>query len=168
MRSIRASTVVLALLVGACGGEVTDSAPVEEPVITTAIEESASTGEAVEAPAETMDAKVVFDGDMCTYRGPAVVPAGSEMMFEFDDSAHPAALVVLLIEEGTSWDQVLQDTGPGTARMAPEWVVHYWVQIESGSLVRTMDQGEYLVTCNTAPDDTDAVHPAALIQVIDG
>ena len=29
---------------------------------------------------------------------------------------------------------------------------------------KVLNQGDYLVTCNTSPEDTDRVHPAAFIE----
>lgn len=169
MRSNTALIVSVALVLAACGGDGDEAASVEEPTVTTqAAQEPTTTSEPSAQAVESVDAKVVFDGEACSYLGPTVIPAGTEVTFDFDDSAHPAALVVLLVEEGTTWDQVVEASGPGTAQKVPPWVVSYWVQIETGSQVRTIGQGNYLVTCNTAPEDGDVVHPAALIEVIEG
>ena len=169
MRRITALIVSLVMVLAGCGGDGDEPAFVESPTTTTqAAQEPTTTSQPAAQAVEAVDAKVVFDGENCSYLGPVVIPAGTEATFEFDDTAHPAALVVLLVEEGTTWDQVVEATGPGTARVPPSWVVNMWVQIETGSLVTTLGEGNYLVTCNTAPDDTDAVHPAALIQVIEG
>ncbi len=166
MRYITTVVVLLMVLAGCGSGEDTTSAagpetitqPTQQP--TTALDPAPQTGEAV-------DARVIFDGETCSYLGPTIIPSDTEVTFEFDDAAHPAALVVLSVDDETTWEQVLQATGPGTARVVPEWVQQYWAQIESGSLVRRLDPGDYLVTCNTAPEDTDAVHPATLIEVIE-
>jgi hypothetical protein len=169
MRRITALVVSLVLVLAGCGGDGGETASAEEPTTTTqAAQEPTTTSQPAAQAVEAVDAKVVFDGEKCSYLGPAVIPAGTEVNFEFDDSAHPAALVVLHVEDGTTWDQVVESTGPGTARMTPPWVVSYRVQVETGTLVTTVEQGDYLVACNTAPDDTDAVYPAVLIEVIEG
>ena len=169
MRRITALIASLVLALAGCGGDGDDASPIDELTTTTpTTQEPTTTSEPVFQAVEAVDAKVVFDGEACSYLGPVAIPAGTEVTLEFDDTAHPAALLVLLVEEGTTWDQVVESTGPGTAQVIPPWVVSYWVQIETGSLVRTFAEGNYLVTCNTAPEDTNAVHPAALIQVIEG
>ena len=115
MRRNTTLIVSLALVLAACGGDVDAAASVEEPATTTqAAQEPTTTSQPAAQAKEAVDAKVVFDGEACSYLGPAVIPAGTEVTFEFDDSAHPAgaALVVLLVEEGTTWDQVVEASGP--------------------------------------------------------
>jgi hypothetical protein len=144
MRRIVAILTVMVLVVAGCA-TTDDAATAEESTTATQTAAAPTTNtEPTPQASEAVDAKVVFDGDACSYLGPTVIPAGTETTLEFDDSARPAALVVLLVEAGTSWDEVVASTGPGTASPAaiPAWVIDYWVQVESGSLVRTFTQAE--------------------------
>jgi hypothetical protein len=122
--------------------------------------------------ASEVDAKVVFDGETCLYLGPLVVPGGSEVTFAFEATARPenVALVVLGVHEGTTWEEILADSAdlPASTDTIPAWAKaeDLNVRFSSGHLTKALEVGDYLVSCNTAPEDTDQVYPAAMIEVI--
>lgn len=122
----------------------------------------------IEVMSNALEVKVVFDGETCSYEGPATVPSGASVIFAFEATAKPddVALVVLEIDEGTTWEQVVESTEklPASTTSRPAWVNDYDVHIGPGSMEKVLNQGDYLVTCNTSPEDTDRVHPAAFIE----
>lgn len=175
----------IVLVMAACGGDGDDAAPDEAPLETVpeSSQEISTTLLSTEAPAaaapaaQEIGAKVVSDGETCSYHGPPVVPDGAFMTLDFDATARAdsVALVVVGLDPGTTWDQVVeaQDAFPASSEAVPSFVLvdeagDYRVSmlVAPGTLATQVETGLYLISCNTAPDDTDKVHPAALLEVM--
>jgi hypothetical protein len=180
MRRITTLVAAFGLLLAACGGTSEDAAAGDaaEAPTTEATQEVTTTQEVSEtsspaAPAvQNIEAKVVFDGEACAYQGPLVVPAGAEMTFDFEATARPenVALVVIGVVDGTTWEEITHDAEafPASTDNIPSWVRvdALDVRLTPGSLTVPLEVGSYAVTCNTSPMDTDRVYPAALIEVM--
>lgn len=120
------------------------------------------------APVAPTAAKVTFDGEQCSYEGPAMVPANAELTFEFDSSVEPdsVALVVGPLREGYTWEDVLEYAAEhGAGHVPPFAAPGYKIKYGPGSLVMTLDTGTHFAVCDTAPEYTNSHYPAALIEV---
>lgn len=178
MRRITTLMTALVVVLAGCGGDgsevaATDASPAA--VTATTLEPPTTTQPQVDPdlpkiePPE-IEAKVVFDGATCSYAGPLVVPAGVKIGFDFDATAkaESVALVVLGVAEGTTWEEVLEGAEmPASGPVFPEWAKTDKIHVDfPGTMTTALEAGEYVVTCNTAPSDTDRVHPAALLEVM--
>lgn len=120
-------------------------------------------------PVETVDATVVFDGEMCSYDGPDEWPYGAAATFDFETTETEVAMIVVGVHEGTTWDEVAEFVVDHPASFVPPFIDYRRIEVQTGagSIVMTMPSGSYLVTCNTSFDHTDTAHPAALVEVAD-
>jgi hypothetical protein len=180
----RLSTLIIAMILvaAACTGSgATDpsspaTTPTPSPSVATAPTPTPS------ATPKAFTAAVAFDGQVCTYSGPLVLPRASlltVMLTNTPDAlkgSSGAALVVLHVQPGTTWDRILHDVDevPADSDLLPEWVdptsIYYlypW-QAATGGLVAMLVHDRYLVGCATAPEDTNRVYPATLIQTLEG
>lgn len=186
MRKLTTFVGLLALVVAACGASASPSpVPTETP---------APTGAATAAPtaAPTASATVTFDGATCAYSGPTVVPAGTKLTIEFQNT--PAAiqastnqgatsigsdLVILPVKPGTT-EATLEATMPAPEGTKGDWDVPDWA-IASGQSVIYGPQGTraveaegagYALLCNVYWNyfETDsmpfAFWPGQLVQVL--
>jgi hypothetical protein len=180
MTRITTLVAALVLLLAACGGasgdvaaeDGTDAATTEATQAPSTTQEEAETTVPATPASPSIEAKVVFDGESCVYQGPLVVPDGVEIAFDFEATARPenVALVVVGVVDGTTWEEIAHDadTIPASTSDIPSWVRvdDLDVRITPGSLTVPLEIGDYAVTCNTSPTDTDRVYPAALIEVM--
>ena len=151
---------------------------------------------ATPAPTATpvaISATVTFDGQTCTYAGPAVVPRGAAVTFTLVNTpawakgSLGAALLVAPVRDGTTWEQVLAYAEKRHVFPLPEWILipgtgvgPYGADAEglgealslipdearvdkTGTIVMTRDQ--YVVVCNTHPDEGQRPYPAVLLKV---
>ena len=191
---------MLVLIVAACGGTAsqpvtagpTTAAPLTAaPVAATPVPKTPTPAGATPIPVAMVPATVTFDGKACTYVGPAVVPSGSTMVFTLVNtpdaltSTKGAALIVLPVKDGTTWEQVLASTATGKQSEAPDWarypgngpdglggmeVLFAGTAATGGILTVEMTRPAYYVGCGTAPapEDTDKPYPAILLKVLQG
>jgi hypothetical protein len=188
----------LVLVVGACSGGAS-SASTSAP--TTPAPTSAPTTPAPTTPASTaspaaISATVTYDGQACTYAGPAVVPRGAAITLTlvntpaYADGSVGAALFVTPVLDGTTWEQVLAWAETRHVFPFPDWMRipgtgydHYGVgEKDMGEVLSllpmsdrsdvtvagVMTRNQYLVVCNTSPDEGQAPYPAILLKVLDG
>ncbi len=88
MKRFLALVGVAALVVSACGAGASP-AVTQAPATPTAAP-SSTPAPAASATAETVTARVTFDGDTCAYEGPVVVEAGTRIVWVFENT--PAAI----------------------------------------------------------------------------
>jgi len=179
------------LITSACGGAASPAAtqPSVAPMTTAPGGAPQATISPTAAPVTT---KVTFDGQACSYAGPAVVEAGTTIVWVFENT--PAAieastekgaksvgseLVVIPVAEGTTWETVAGDTPPegtkGDWPPPPAWLLTDSAQVGYGpsATISTVATGSaYLVTCNLYWDLEKgtplAIYKGALVQVLKG
>jgi hypothetical protein len=120
------------------------------------------------APAAATEAKVVFDGEACSYVGPVVVPDGTKVVFEFEATAKPDAIAMVVggVEPGTTWEQFVDWAANTRAGGPPPFASGgYRVLYGPGSLDMTLFEKDYMVACATSPSDTRENFAAAFIEV---
>jgi ABC-type glycerol-3-phosphate transport system substrate-binding protein len=165
MRKTTSLIVALVMLAG-CGGssETAASDPAPEA---RAVAESATTAVPTTTPA-AMDAKVVFDGEACSYVGPAIVPDGTTVAFEFEATAKPDAIAMVVggVEPGTTWEQYAEWADRNAAGSPPPFgTPDYRILLGPGSLSVELHDTDYVVNCATSPSDTNENFAAAFIEV---
>jgi glucose/arabinose dehydrogenase len=161
------SLIVALLMLAGCGGSGEDAVSNAAPETASAGAQSESTAAPTTTPAE-MDAKVVFDGETCSYVGPAAVPDGTKVAFEFEATAKSddIAMVVGGVEPGTTWEQYAEWADRAAAGSPPPFgTSDYRVLIGPGSLAVTLHDTDYVVNCATSPSDTNENFAAAFIEV---
>jgi hypothetical protein len=177
-------TGVLVLVVAAC---TAGSSPSPTNVPATATPVTATQAPATPVPTATpaptatpvaISAAVTFDGKTCVYTGPAVVPRGAAVTFTMTNAPAlkkdaKAALLVMPVTGGTTWQQVLAATGPGkSVEVIPPWVNGLKVDgvfpdsVTGPTVTTTTTDDLYLVMCATGPNDTDQGFPALLLKVL--
>ena len=142
-----------------------------------------------------ISATVTFDGQTCTYAGPPVIPRGTAVTFTLVNTpawaqgSLGAGLFVTPVLDGTSWEQILAYTETHHFFPVPDWmripgtgydrygasenglgealsVVPDETRVdETGTTVMTRNQ--YVVLCNTHPDEGQVPYPAILLKVLD-
>lgn len=180
----------LALAVAACGGAAS-TAPTEVPATATpaAAPTPATAEPATPSPAAFITVTVSFDGETCTYSGPSVVPHGSTLVFTLENSPAAmadgigAALIVLPVLDGTTWERVLADTANAKQTDTPAWAVIpgagsdglaevevlYPNSAALGTILTTeMTRSTYYVGCGTSFETTNKPYPALLLKVLPG
>jgi hypothetical protein len=188
----------LVLVVGACSGGVS-SASTSAP--TTPAPTSTPTTPAPTTPAPTgspvaISATVTYDGQACTYAGPAVVPRGTEVTFTmantpaYANGSVGAGLFVTPVLDGTTWEQVLAWAETRHVFPFPDWMripgtgydPYGAGEKDMGEVLRlvpapdrsdvtvtgVMTRNLYVVACNTHPDEGQVPYPAILLKVLDG
>ena len=149
---------VLVLALAGCGSDGTDGDVAVEPAAaqTEPTPEPTATPPAAR-PAEEIETSVIFDGESCTYLGPAALPEGEQLTFELEPSPETdrVALVVAGIDEGTSWDDVVDWSSTHTGQDVPTWAnERFHVRFGAGPLYINLETGSYVVQCVTSPSDT--------------
>ncbi len=114
-----------------------------------------------------------FDGQTATYSGPATVSAG-DVTFTFDASEYANSNgVTFLLGEltddsiGMSILRTAAASVPASAG-APPFIGTQYSKAVVGEVVEVtypLSEGRWTVVVATAPDDTDRVHPAAILEV---
>ena len=187
----------LALVVGACSGgasSASTSAPTT-PAPTSAPSTPAPTPTPTASPV-AISATITFDGQTCTYAGPAVVPRGGALTFTlvntpaYAKGSLGAGLFVTPVLDGTTWEQILAWAETRHVFPFPDWMRipgtgydRYGAgEKDMGEVLRllpvsdrsdvtvagVMTRNQYLVVCNTHPDEGQAPYPAILLKVLDG
>lgn len=166
MRRTTALVAALLLLAG-CGGSGGDAGSDSAPATGSGVAQSEPTVVPTTTPAE-VEAKVVFDGDSCSYAGPEAVLDGTKVAFEFEATAKPddIAMIVGGVEPGTTWEQFVDWAANNPAGGPPPFAAGgYRVVYGPGSLVMTLFGADYMVACATSPSDTKENFAAGLIEV---
>lgn len=194
MKRFMAMVGVAALVVSACGAGASP-AVTQAPVTPTAAPSStpAPAASATAETAETVTARVTFDGDTCAYEGPVVVEAGTRIVWVFENT--PAAIEASTEKGAKSIgsDLVIIPTVAGTtpeivaaSRPAPDGTKGDWedaatwgdldhVVIEygpTGNKEMVADGSGYYVGChlywNYETGMPMAFYAGPLIQVLEG
>jgi hypothetical protein len=190
MRRFTTLIGAVALAIAACGGAASPTpipataAPAATPAPVTAAPAAVTT-----SPAAFVDVKVTFDGAKCTYAGPATVPHGSTLVFTMENTTagmvdgKGAALVVVPVVDGTTWEQILADPNAKKSTDVPAWAVipgagsdglaeAESLLPESAALgvvlAMEMERSAYYVGCHTAPEKSNTPYPAILLTVLPG
>lgn len=187
-----ATLVGMAMLIAAACGGAASPAATQPSVAPPTAAEGATPGAMAPPTAALVTATVTFDGTSCSYAGPAVVEAGTTIVWKFENT--PAAiaastekgaksigseLVVLAVAEGTTWEQIVAGTPPegekGAWGTPPPILLTDSAQVGYGpsAVLSTVADGYgYLVMCNLYWDyDTGtplAIHKGALVRVLGG
>jgi hypothetical protein len=175
-----------ALVIGACGTGASSS---PTPAPTPASTGTPAAGAVTPAPAATPDAIVVavtFDGTKCTYTGPAVVPTGSTIAWTLVNTpaalegSRGAALVVVPVVDGTTWEQIVADVDTIKGTDIPAWsvipgagptgldeveVLYPEGAAAGNTLTTKMTRNAYYIGCHTSPEETNKPYPGTLIKV---
>jgi hypothetical protein len=203
MRRVTSLIGMAVLVVAACGGTASQTATAAPA---TAAPTAATQARATPAPATPVPvtaappavsanpvalvpATVTFDGKACTYVGPAVVPTGSTMVFTLVNAPEAltttkgAALYVLPVKDGTTWEQVLADAKKYKQSNVPDWARYPGATVgglgemeilfpgtaAAGDILTVeVTRPAYYVGCGTGPTDTDTAFPAILLNVLKG
>ena len=119
---------------------------------------------------------LTFDGETAVYDGPTKFDAG-EVTFEFDASEYEPGVAMIVGKLATDITleevQALTDEIPASSPPPPfvaDFEIFYVVAPDADDRIieRTVEldaDSRYLLTANTAPDDTDRAHPAVIIEV---
>jgi hypothetical protein len=169
---------LLALSVAGCStaGATPGTASTPQPSIAAAVPSAA----APTPKAAPLEVAVRWDGSKCTYLGPTVILDGTLTRFTFTATGMvPLMLVIVGVEPGTTWDQIVADLKAGVpADEPPGYVILSGlanIPANSSALftistkvgVGETQVGGYFVGCATGPkpEGTDVMYPAALLQV---
>ena len=191
MKRFLALVGVAALVVSACGAGASPAAT-QAPATPTAAP-SSTPAPAASATAETVTARVTFDGDTCAYEGPVVVEAGTRIVWVFENT--PAAieaatekgaksigsdLAIIPTFAGTT-PETLEATRPAPDGTKGDWAfAGTWADLDHGVLdygptgnKETIADGNgYYVGCflywNYETGVPMAFYTGALIQVLEG
>lgn len=204
MGRLMTSVAAVALLVSACGSAATSAAPSVPAQAPTAAAAPVAATPTFAASAAAIGVTVTFDGKTCAYAGPSVVPSGAVLEWSMENtpeafkSTKGAALLVLPVAEGTTWDEIVEYTSTHKSSEVPDWalvpgtgtymgvdglgevktLVAVYPQIGADGTVDYVNSGQtmtttltrpaYYVGCHTAEEDTDLAYPAVLLKVITG
>lgn len=175
LRAVALLVAALVLLEAGCGdddpatGAVT--ATTQSPATTQPAAESTTSLSSAE---EEVDATVVYEPGNCTYLGPAVIPRGTRVTFEFDDGGHTVQFVVGLAIEGTTREEIIEFSetygGPDADLLGVPYYSAGPVDYQHGSgsmVVEFRDDGDWSVECLTR-DYTNKRYLGGMIKVIAG
>lgn len=179
-----------ALVVGACSAGAT---PTPTPLPATPTPAPTATPAPAASPtAAAVTVHVTFDGQTCSYAGPAVIADGTHIVWVFENTPEAIAasntkkaksigsdLVILPVRPGTTWDMVVASKrapdGTKGDWPAPDWALLDQAKAgfgpaENVPMIATGDG--YLVMCNLYWNhDTGtplAIYPATLVKVLKG
>lgn len=179
------------LVVGACSA---GASPTATPAPATPTAAPTATPAPSPSPtAASVTVHVTFDGQTCSYEGPAVVKAGTQIVWAFENTPEAikasnekgamslgSELIILPVRPGTTWDMVMAskpapDGTKGDWSPPPDFLLVDQGQVGLGpkSTVITTAAGEgYLVTCNLYwnynPATPLALYHATLVRVLEG
>lgn len=172
MRPLAVLLGVLLLVVAGCGGDDAPAATTTQAAATT--QPAAESTTSLSSAEAAVDATVVYEPGNCTYLGPAVIPRGTRVTFEFDDGGHAVLFVVGLAIDGTTREEIIEYSktrgGPDADLLGVPYYSAGPVEYQhgSGSMVAEFrDDGDWSVECLTR-DDTNKRYLGGMIQVIDG
>ncbi len=176
MRRFIGLSATAILVLAACSSSASTPAPTPtvEPPTTPGPTASAT---APSASASTAQAKVTFDGDVCKYFGPTVVPSNTKMTIDFqvpDSSLTDIAMVMGPVWDGTTAEDVKKiDTDWPPSKGQPPFVLsiagyHEGSKVGPGSITIDLDamthSHAYVITC--LDYKLDKARAAGLIQVL--
>lgn len=180
MRNRMLPAGLLALLVAGCStaGATPGAASTAQSSIAAAVPSAA----APTPKAAPLEVAVRWDGSKCTYLGPTVILDGTLTRFTFTSTGTvPLMLVVIGVEPGTTFDQIVADAKTGRpADEPPGYVIQIGfanIPANSSALFTISSKvegqtpvGGYFVGCATGPkpEGTDVMYPAALLQIAGG
>ncbi|MBP1705976.1 MAG: hypothetical protein H6Q36_1715 [Chloroflexi bacterium] len=151
-------------------------------ILLTTRSETATPAPTATATPVAISATVTFDGQTCTYAGPAVIPRGAAVTFTLVNTpawakgSLGAALLVAPVRDGTTWAQALAWVETQHILPWPEWILIEEALVLSpadlpgrrdltGTIVMTRNQ--YVVQCGTSPDEGQKPYVAILLQVME-
>ena len=114
-----------------------------------------------------------FDGQTATYSGPTTLSAG-DVTFTFDATEYDSPNGVMFLVSELTDDSIGMAAIDAAAAAAPAsgpvppFIGRYHPQLARGDVVEatfSLSEGRWLVSANTAPQDTDRVYPAAILEV---
>ncbi|MDH3731500.1 MAG: hypothetical protein OES13_10340 [Acidimicrobiia bacterium] len=116
--------------------------------------------------------KVTFDGETATYSGPTSFEAGT-VTFTFDATDYDTEVAFVAVHIVSDDAMTMADfeayAAENSARSAPPWAgvyhINYVTPDEAVNKELRLTEGTWLVVVSTAPNDSDTVFPAALIEV---
>lgn len=136
--------------------------------------------------ASALDVKVTFDGETCTYLGPAVILEGTVVRFEYlpDTEFGSTSLLIYGVQPGTTWEMMTERAESHQLSDVPSWVYEdtaSWIT-GAGTIVYTIESvkmgltnphtphavGGFGLGCTTPDwyvDDPDRIYHAALLSV---
>lgn len=180
LRPVALLVVALVLLVGGCGDDdsATRAVAPTTQAPTTGHADVEPTTSTPSSPLEgTIDATVFYEPRKCTYLGPAVVPLGSTVTFEFDDGGHAVAFVVGRLIDGATREEIVEYNethgGPYTYPLTkPDYAVspepEYYREGAGSLKVEFWDASDWVVLCWTPSNFTNKYYLGGMIQVIEG
>lgn len=108
------------------------------------------------APADTdREIVVTFDGQECHYEGPSVVNEGDRIITLNNIAEHDVNLTVTRIDEGKTWQDVLDNLEAFTIGTPPTWTTFVRSEVISDTPVArkyALTEGIYAILCwSTSP-----------------
>jgi hypothetical protein len=134
--------LALVLLTGCAAAETANPEPTFTPLPPTSIPEPTVTPLPPTATLEPRSCEdvdgncidVSFDGEECTYSGPEFVQPGPVMFVYHNQSGGVTGMVLGRLEEGKTWDDVLDGLGPpGTERTVVLPFLIWMMELETQS-----------------------------------
>ena len=176
MRHLAVLVCVVLLMVAGCSG---DDAPAEPAATTTqapaATQPAAESTTSSSSGEEAVDATVVYEPGNCTYLGPAVIPRGTKVAFEFDDGGHAVSLIVDGVIDGITREEIIEyfetHGGPNAGALGAPYFAGGQFLFRGGAgllVVDFRDDGDWTVECRTPADSTNRSYLGGMIKVIEG
>ena len=168
--------VLLMVVAGCSGGDDPPAATTTQVPATSQPDVESTTPLSSSSAEAAVDANVVYKPRKCTYLGPAVVPLGSTVIFEFDDGGNAVGLIVGKLIDGATREEIVEYNethgGPYTYPLTtPDYAASpdpEYYRDGAGSLkVEFWDDCDWVVLCWTPPNFTNKLYLAGIIQVIE-
>ena len=164
---------VVVLMVAGCSGDDAPAATTTQVPATT--QPAAESTTPPSSGDEAVDATVIYEPGNCTYLGPAVIPRGTKLTFEFDDGGHAVLFVVGLVIDGTTREEIIEYSeirgGPNAGPLGTPYYAAglFYSQDGAGSrVVEFHDVGDWTIECLTPPDVTNRRYLGGMIEVVAG
>lgn len=131
--------------------------------------------ETVAPPAYTVsdevEALVTFDGERCTYAGPAELAARTWVEFTYRATVD-SGLVVWQVEPGITYERVMRAVDTRAGDDPPPWLVDFGTSAPLGareqSLRMSLPEGMHVVSCITPAETTNDAFASTIIRVLPG
>ncbi|MGD2252168.1 MAG: hypothetical protein PVF70_04555 [Anaerolineales bacterium] len=98
---------------------------------------------------------ITFDGQECRYEGPSVVNEGDRIITLNNIAEHDVDLTVVRIDEGKTWQDVLENLDAFTIGTPPTWTTFVRTELISDNPAArkyTLTEGIYAIICwSTSP-----------------